>query len=159
MLRQLHPFLLPKVGLHSPGTQAGQQHQSLQEPPFLLPSQASRGRHRAPVCREHPARPKGHSGTLKRSAGEGSAGGSGALSLQPFGHHGGCKVPPAPSGYWCPIAAGTGEHCCPRTRLVTTQLPRQGSGHSLPHDQPRDEAASSVGTCFSSHQTPPNFSL
>lgn len=54
-------------------------------------------------------------------------------------------------GYQCLITAGAGGHCCPRTRRVTTQLPMQGLGHSPPHGQPRDEAASSVGTSISSH--------
>ena len=83
----------------------------------------------------------------------------GAPWLKQLGHHGVCDVPPAPGGYQCLIAAGTGGHCCPCTRLVTPQLPMQGLGHSLPHDQPRDKAASRVGTCLSFHRTSPNFSL
>ena len=35
----------------------------------------------------------------------------------------------------------------------------QGLGRSLPRDQPRDKAASRVGTYLSSHRTSPNFSL
>lgn len=60
---------LKEPHLHSPGTQAGQQHQPLQEPLFLLLSQASRGRRPAPVCPERPERPKGHLGTPKCSVG------------------------------------------------------------------------------------------
>lgn len=35
----------------------------------------------------------------------------------------------------------------------------QGLGHSLPHSEPGDKAASRVGTYLSSHRTSPSFSL
>lgn len=84
---------------------------------------------------------------------------AGAPCLKQLGHHGVRKVPPAPGGYQCLITAGPGGHCCLHTRLVPTQLPMHGLGHSLPHNQPRGEAASSVGTYLSSHRTSPNSSL
>lgn len=131
--------------LHSPGTQAGQQHQPLQEPPFLLLSQVSQGHHPAPVGQGHPARPKGDlapGNTVRGAAPERSVP-VGAPGLKQLCHHG---------WYQWLITVCAGGHCCPLAQLVTTQLPMQGLGHSLPCDQ------TSVGTHLSPHGTSPIFS-
>ena len=125
----LHPVLPAEAGgcvghqlkephLHSPGTQVGQQHQLLQELLFLLPSQASRGRRPAPACRERPARPKGHLGTPKHSAGctSGEGNASGSPMPEAVGPPRGLRC--TTCTWWVPVP----HHCWYRRALLSLYL-------------------------------------